>query len=55
MEDKYTLATKIRVRYSETDQMKIVYNANYLDWFEVTRTEPAAAGAAPIPSGRKTG
>ena len=39
MEDKYTLATKIRVRYSETDQMKIVYNANYLDWFEVTRTE----------------
>lgn len=39
MEERYTLAAKIRVRYSETDQMKIVYNANYLDWFEVTRTE----------------
>ena len=39
MEEGYKLAAKIRVRYSETDQMKIVYNANYLDWFEVTRTE----------------
>ena len=39
MAERYTLAAKIRVRYSETDQMKIVYNANYLDWFEVTRTE----------------
>lgn len=37
--DGYTLTAKIRVRYSETDQMKIVYNANYLDWFEITRTE----------------
>lgn len=35
----YTLATTIRVRYSETDRMGIVYNANYLDWFEVARTE----------------
>lgn len=39
MEDNYALAAKIRVRYSETDKMGIVYNANYLDWFEVTRTE----------------
>ena len=36
---KFELAAVIRVRYSETDQMKVVYNANYLDWFEVTRTE----------------
>ena len=35
----FELAAVIRVRYSETDQMKVVYNANYLDWFEVTRTE----------------
>ncbi|MDD4160600.1 MAG: thioesterase family protein [Synergistaceae bacterium] len=35
----YTLAATIRVRYSETDQMGVVYYANYLDWFEVTRTE----------------
>lgn len=35
----YGLATQIRVRYSETDQMGIVYNANYLVWFEIARTE----------------
>jgi acyl-CoA thioester hydrolase len=28
-----------RVRYSETDQMGIVYHANYLPWCEVGRTE----------------
>lgn len=39
MNKDYTLATTIRVRYSETDQMGVVYNANYLDWFEVARTE----------------
>lgn len=31
--------TRLRVRYSETDQMGIVYHANYLVWFEVGRTE----------------
>lgn len=29
----------IRVRYQETDQMGIVYYANYYVWFEVARTE----------------
>jgi acyl-CoA thioester hydrolase len=29
----------VRVRYAETDQMGIVYYANYLVWFEVGRTE----------------
>ncbi len=29
----------IRVRYGETDQMGIVYNANYATYFEVARTE----------------
>ncbi|HEX8433435.1 MAG TPA: thioesterase family protein [Longimicrobium sp.] len=28
-----------RVRYSETDQMGIVYHANYLPWCEIGRTE----------------
>ncbi len=28
-----------RVRYSETDQMGVVYYANYLDWFDACRTE----------------
>ena len=31
--------TRLRVRYSETDQMGIVYHANYLVWFEVGRSE----------------
>jgi acyl-CoA thioester hydrolase len=29
----------IRVRYAETDQMGIVYYANYFVWFEVGRTD----------------
>ncbi|PZE21471.1 acyl-CoA thioesterase [Paenibacillus xerothermodurans] len=28
-----------RVRYAETDQMGVVYHANYLTWFEIGRTE----------------
>jgi acyl-CoA thioester hydrolase len=31
--------TKVRVRYAETDQMGVVYHANYLIWFEVGRVE----------------
>src|SRR3977135_4446640 len=31
--------TLVRVRYSETDKMGIVYYANYLIWFEIGRTE----------------
>ena len=31
--------TKLRVRYAETDQMGIVYHANYLIWMEVGRVE----------------
>lgn len=30
--------TDIRVRYSETDQMGVVYHANYFPWFEEART-----------------
>jgi len=29
----------VRVRYAETDQMGVVYYANYLVWFEVARTD----------------
>jgi len=31
--------TSMKVRYAETDNMGIVYYANYLVWFEVGRTE----------------
>lgn len=30
---------KVRVRFSETDAMGVVYHANYLPWFEVARTQ----------------
>ena len=29
----------MRVRYADTDQMGVVYYANYLVWFEIGRTE----------------
>ncbi len=31
--------TRVRVRYAETDQMGVVYYANYLIWFELGRVE----------------
>ncbi|WP_405101993.1 acyl-CoA thioesterase [Oceanobacillus sp. FSL H7-0719] len=31
--------TPIDVRYQETDQMGVVYHANYLIWFEIGRTK----------------
>jgi acyl-CoA thioester hydrolase len=33
------VTTEVRVRYAETDQMGIVYYANYLIWFELGRVE----------------
>ncbi|MGH9591625.1 MAG: acyl-CoA thioesterase [Bryobacteraceae bacterium] len=31
--------TRVRVRYAETDQMGVVYHANFLVWMEVGRVE----------------
>lgn len=31
------VASRVRVRYAETDQMGVVYYANYLVWMEVAR------------------
>ena len=31
--------TTLRVRYAETDQMGVVYYANFLVWFEIGRTD----------------
>ena len=33
---------RFRVRYAETDQMGVVYHANYLPWFEMARTDLCA-------------
>jgi acyl-CoA thioester hydrolase len=30
---------RVRVRYAETDQMRVVYHSNYLVWFEIGRVE----------------
>ena len=35
----YVHETKIRVRYSETDQMGYVYNGNYAQYYEIGRVE----------------
>lgn len=34
-----SIVSRQRVRYAETDQMGIVYYANYLVWFEIGRVE----------------
>lgn len=36
---KITDIIQLRVRYAETDQMGVVYHANYLNYFEVGRVE----------------
>lgn len=39
--EDYSMITEvvIRTRYAETDQMGIIYHANYFVWFEIGRTE----------------
>jgi acyl-CoA thioester hydrolase len=42
LEDQESAAkhrTTFRVRYAETDQMGVVYHANYLVWMEIGRVE----------------
>ena len=39
MPQPLTTEQTLRVRYAETDQMGVVYHANYLVWFEVGRVE----------------
>lgn len=42
-----THVTELRVRYAETDQMGVVYHANYLIWCEAGRTELMRAAGMP--------
>ncbi len=39
--------SRVRVRYAETDQMGVVYHANYLIWMEVARVEFCDAAGFP--------
>lgn len=50
-----TVATELRVRYSETDQMGIVYHAHYLVWFEIGRTEWCRAAGLPYAQLERSG
>ena len=36
---KWETVSSLRVRYAETDQMGVVYHANYLVWCEIGRTD----------------
>jgi acyl-CoA thioester hydrolase len=36
---KETVDVSLRVRYAETDAMRIAYHANYLVWYEMGRNE----------------
>jgi acyl-CoA thioester hydrolase len=47
--------TDLRVRYSETDQMGIVYHAHYLVWFEIGRTEWCRAAGYPYADMERAG
>jgi acyl-CoA thioester hydrolase len=42
--------TTLRVRYSETDRMGIVYHTHYVVWFEIARTEFCRAAGLPYRS-----
>lgn len=37
--NSYISKSLLKVRYQETDQMGVVYHANYLVWFEIGRTD----------------
>jgi len=45
--DERIVETQLRVRYSETDRMGIVYHGAYVSWFEVGRTEYCRAAGFP--------
>ena len=42
-----TVESPLRVRYSETDRMGIVYHAHYIVWFEIARTDYCRAAGMP--------
>ncbi|KAB2925494.1 MAG: acyl-CoA thioesterase [Bacteroidetes bacterium] len=46
-EPGFTCVTDIRVRYAETDGMRVVYHGNYLTYFEQARTEMLRAMGLP--------
>ena len=47
MPDAVRTVSEFRVRYAETDQMGVVYHAQYLVWCEVGRTDYIRALGVP--------
>ncbi len=47
--------SEVRVRYAETDQMGVVYHANYLIWCEIGRTDFIRALGFPYSEMEKSG
>ncbi|WP_353778529.1 YbgC/FadM family acyl-CoA thioesterase [Winogradskyella sp. 3972H.M.0a.05] len=39
VENYHSSETQIRIRYGETDQMGVVYHGNYVQYFEIGRTD----------------
>ncbi len=39
----FKASTTLRVRYADTDQMGVVYHSNYINYFEIGRTEAIRA------------
>lgn len=35
----YTFELKLRTRYSETDKMGVIFHGNYINYYEIARTE----------------
>ena len=52
---EYTSETRIQVRYAETDQMGIVYHANYLIWFNIALEKMMSNLGFSIQMGEKKG
>jgi acyl-CoA thioester hydrolase len=52
---EHSHSTSIRVRYADTDKMGIVYNGNYLTYFEIGRTELLRALGLPYAELEKQG
>jgi acyl-CoA thioester hydrolase len=48
-------ATKIRVRYADTDQVKFVYYSKYLEYFEQGRSDLLREVGMPYPETEKMG
>ena len=48
-------SVKLRVRFAETDAMKVAYYAEYFVWFEVARTELFRSVGLPYSEVQKRG